>query len=421
MKKSIVSWRNSDNFTGVFYALFEGISKGGAHILLLFVATFISKELYVKILLLVSTEVLLTMFFITYYTDVLFSFKQNRSKQILNSLVEFSFLQYLCLIIAYFVFKRWIDHYFQYDLQYISIVIAANGFLSNLIRFHSVSYQLELNHRAAIFYKSIPFFSSFIFCIVFFILLKDKVLGFFLGKFIGLLLFYTITVFKHKSSKLSYSLKYIYFSSFLNRAKYSFFIAFIGWLGGLGFINLSNIILENKSQVVTLGFIFNMSSVLQLFSNGLNQVYAPKLKTINSESLIDGMSYSKKFHHKYFLIFGIVAFAFILLILFQKNNYFEYLNLANLFVNQYYVLIIPLVFLINSFQWVYSPYLILQNNYKSFLYIKIITSIFFWILAAILLFFFEYNNFILLYLLLQLIDSFGIYFYVKGILNKLLK
>lgn len=404
---------NREFLTSVSYTIFEGLSKGGTHLLLLAVATLISKDLYLRLLLLVSAEALMTMALISYYTDVLFSFKKNRSDKFLPSVVDISIIQYILFIGLYFIFKKTIDDYYKYDLTYVFFLIIGNGFFTNIIKYYSVSYQLMLDHKQAIFYKSIPFFLSFVCCLVVFFLSDDKILGFFLGKFIGLLLFYIYILIKTKHHRLFFTSNKIYSHSFFQRAKYSFAIALVGWLAGLGFVNISNLFSQDKTQVLALALIFNISSVLQLFSNGINQVYVPKLKTIAKDSLTKAKKYSTKILSVFFLITLFFTIIFLIAILFN-NFIIRYLpNLAILLTGKFYIMIIPFNFLLNSLQWVYAPYLIVLDEYKFYLTLKIILNVIFWAIIFYLLMIVNYSNFILFLVLLQAIDSIGIYFLVK--------
>ncbi len=69
--------KNKDLYNTFLYFISEGISKGGSYLLLLFVGIFLDNELYLKLFLLLSLEVVITMTYISYYSEIMLSYNIN--------------------------------------------------------------------------------------------------------------------------------------------------------------------------------------------------------------------------------------------------------------------------------------------------------------------------------------------------------
>lgn len=369
-------------------------------------------------MLLISFEALITMLYLSYYADILYSFRKNRSKQAIANALDTSFLQYLILVVTYLIFREKINAYFNYNLDLLIYILCANGLISNIIRFYSVSFQIELKHTKAILFKSIPFFSSFVCSVVLFFLMNDKVLAFFLGKFIGMLFFFIYILIKEKGYKLFFSFNKYYFGLTFKRAKYSFVISFLGWSSNLGFLNFAKVYSNSSTDILLLGIMLNLFTLLLLFSNGINQVYVPQLRIKLSTSFSVGNNYSTRVHFIY-IILSIIFACLITIVLFFRNQLMSYLpNLGEIF-NGGYLYLIALLFFINSFHWIATPYLMILDKYKNYFYVIVILNLISWILIVALLFIFGLNNFLFFYFIIKIIDSIGIYLYVKKYLHKL--
>lgn len=363
-------------------------------------------------MLLISFEAFITMFYLSYYSDILYSFRKNRSEQAIANALDTSFFQYIIFILIYIVFREKINEYFNYNLDLLIFILCANGLISNIIRFYSVSFQIELKHSKAIMYKSIPFFSSFVCSVTLFFLMDDKILAFFLGKFVGMLFFFIYILIVEEGYKLIFRFNKHYFGMTFKRAKYSFVIAFLGWASNLGFLNFAKIYSKSSSDILLLGLMLNLLTLLLLFSNGINQVYVPQLKLKISTSLKLAQNYSKRVHFLYFIL-SIVFSCFIVIILIFKNQLISYLpNLREIF-NGSYLHLITLLFFINSFHWIASPYLMILDKYKNYFNIIVALNIISWVFILVLLFIFGLNNFLFYYFVIKIIDSIGIYLYVK--------
>ncbi|WP_326984845.1 hypothetical protein VUJ46_10060 [Chryseobacterium sp. MYb264] len=399
------------NFTSIYYTIFEGLAKGGNQLLLVIIATFINKELYLKLMLLISLEALITMSFFSYYVDVLYSYKKNKIKTLFSGFFDFSIIQILLYIGIYFLFQKQINQYYNYNLHYVILFIIGNAFVTTIVNYISVSLQISANHKLAIQYKSIPFFLSFVFCIVFFLTFDDKVLAFFLGKFSGISIFFIFFFIKNKLYKNIFKFKSIHFISLLKRVKYSMIIAFIGWGTGLGFLNFSKIYSGSEQQLLALGLLLNMFSMIQLLSNGINQVYVPKLKELLAQSMADARTYTKSIKFMYIKVAGgLLVLALLLLIV--RNLIPGILpKIDNTFI--YSLCFVILVFFLNIFQWISAPYLMILDKYKYYFFLKLSSNAVSWILMLSLIYLFHMNNFIIFYFIIQLINSFTVYYFVN--------
>lgn len=407
--------RDRINFVSLYYTIFEGLAKGGSYLLLIFIASFIDKDLYVKLMLLISLESLLTMFFISYYNDVLYSYKNNKVVKLFSTFSTISYFQFFTYLLFYYLFSDYINNYYSYDLKYIIFFMLGNGFISNFVSNISVAAQIHLDHKKALLYKSVPFFLSFIFCLSSFIFFEDKVFAFFFGKFFGLLIFYVIIFFREKLYLNFLRFDKLLFSSLFKRIKFSFIIAMLSWASGLGFLNFMKLFSDESSSIAIVAMTLNLFTVLQLLSNGINQVYVPQLKHLLTFNIVKAKAYSKKTMFIYFKVTALllvgVGISFIL-----KDFIINLTTLDPIVFSSIFLVVV--LFFINIFQWIATPYLIILNKYKHLFFSKLFLAIISWGIVLFLIYFFEIKNFILHYFVMQIVSSIGIYYYIfKNKLN----
>ena len=399
------------SLSSIYYTIFEGLSKGGSYLLLLIIASAISDDLYIKILILMSFEAIITMLYFSYNSSVLYALKDNKIELYFNYSLKSSITQIIIFYIIYLSFKDFIDSYFEYNLSFLIIVLLGNGFLVNIIRQYSVLFQLELKHSKAIFYKSIPFFVSFLFTLILFFLLDDKIMAFFLGKFVGLLLFLLYIFYNEKGFLIKHKFSWTTFNFFFNRVKYSSLVAILGWASGLGFLNFVKFYSKNERDLLVLGLILNLFVILQMVANGINQVYAPKLKVIYLESKQKGISYLKKTHLVYFFLSVSLVVLVSITLIWKDLLIYYFKNIEVIFDNgNLYVVI--MIFFISSFWWVASPFFMILDLFKTFFKLNVSLNIIAWLLI-VLLYNLGFNNFILYFLIIKLSVSIGTYFYLK--------
>lgn len=398
------------NLYSLYYILFEGISRGANYFLLILIASFINNELYVKLMLLVSLEALLNILFISNNSDILYALDNNKKSKYFNCVFDASLIQFLLFITLYFIFKNYINYYYEYNLNILIFCILGNAFLATIIRFYSVTMQIILDHKTALKLKSIPFFISFIFSSIFLLTLNDKILAFFLGKTLGLSLSFGY-YFLYKQIKLKiFSTNKFTFISVFKRAKYSFLIAILGWSAGLGFLNFAKVF-SNEKNMLILSLILTLSAILQMVGNGINQVYSPQLKTYFLDSYEKAKNYSIKTHKVYFILSTLLIFGATVIYIFS-NEVLMYLPKLEVIIVEPYIFMIPILFLISSFNWIAGPFFTILDKFKSSFMMNVMLYIVSW-LIIILLITFKVGSVIIYYLILKAVISIGLYIYIN--------
>lgn len=392
--------------TSIYYTIFESLSKGGNYVLLMAIAFLIDSDLYVKIILLLSFEALITMLYFSYNSDVLFALSQNKKERYIAYSYDTSIIQCVLLFVILFALKTYISRYFEYDVTYILIFIIGNGALSNIFRFQSLSFQIDHQHNQALKFKSIPFFLSFIFCLILILLCKDKVLAFFVGKFIGYLLFFLYVIFYENIKANFFSTSLLMLSFMLRRAKYSFLIAFLGWGTSLGFMNYAKLTDKNNTYLITLGLLINMFSILLVFANGINQVVAPNLRSMLRINKEEAVSYIRRIHLLYFSI----TIILVVLIAIIKSSFSVLTFLTpeiEHFLSTNYLYILPVIFFAASFSWISGPIYVILDKFKQYSNNMVALNILGW-MVIILLSYFDLTNIIFEFVLIRTIIPIGL-------------
>ena len=131
--------------TSVLYILFEGLSKGGSYILLIFIANFLSNDVYISIMTLLSAETLLKMFFVTYYGEALYKlqdlYNKNKLFQTYNSTILVQTTVFIILII---LFRNSLFTYFNHSNLFTYLSIIFNVVLFNSFRLNSSYSKLKI-------------------------------------------------------------------------------------------------------------------------------------------------------------------------------------------------------------------------------------------------------------------------------------
>lgn len=392
---------NRDVLRSLSYIFFEGVSRGGNYFLLLFFASFLTKELYLTLFLLISFEIIVSMFYTSYYGGILYALDVNCNKTrdaFFRVMYTSSFLLLVIYSLAFLMFKGVFFEYFNKSSILLFLLIFLNGFLANVYNLNSVYCQLKGNHRKAIFFRSAPFFMSLLLIVICVSIFDDKILFFFVGKSLGLFLFYIFYFIKGSTIKnfISFRKEDIsYFLKLFQKIKYSFIIVIIGWASGFGFPNFVKIF-GSKNQAYELGLLLNLVVVLQFLSYGINQVYSPKLKSIN-KSKKERMLLSKKYHFMYvkltmFILLALgLLFILNLLISDYTDVFQKWINIAPLAI---------VVFFISTFHWISQPFYFIYNKFKELYRVKLYTTIFSWAIIFLLVMLFKFNNFVVLYFIL---------------------
>ncbi len=328
-------------------------------------------------MLLLGLEALLKMMYVTFYGNVLYKLIDIfPSKSIFNVVFVVSVAQLFLFIVLLFLFREYLFDYYNYPKTWIFFILSGNAFVANLSVYYSVILQLEEKHSEAVKYRSIPFFLGFVGALIGVFVAEDKVLGFFLGKFVGFQLFFLIFL-TNKLSYSSFKLKIIrpIFSEMKGRVVYSFFIAIMGWLSSLGFMYVAKI-WNTDEDLVTLGYIINLYSVLFLFGYGINQVYSPRIKDFIGSNNFSGALKLKRNILALYIAITLLMFASLYavnqLIPFETMLNGRFSNVGDILSVGYYSIII---FIANAFNWIVSPFYFSMDRFRQYFYYTAVSLI----------------------------------------------
>lgn len=377
----------------------EGLSKGSSYLLLLFIGTFLDDELYLKLFLLLSLEIIITMLYVSYYSEIMFSYnirEKNFKKDFFGASYLFSIIQLILYVSLYVLFFRNIfKNFYNYDNVWIVIIILINGFIVNIIRLYAVYFQLIGNHNKAVIFRSLPFALASLASILFFYFGNDKILSFFLGKFIGLFLFFIIIIYIEKRIVIISTKTLSVLKGIIKKSKYSFLLAILSWLSGMGFPNVVKSI--DSQQALQIGYIVNVFSLLQFFSYGINQVYVANLKNSYEQSINSAIKLTQKYHKIYI---GITMIILLVDLMFYFIPFKGILNLGNI---DKWITIFPyavVIFFLNTFHWVSTPYYYIKGNFKQLFLTNILANLSGWIIIVFLYYVLNIRIFTIHYLLL---------------------
>ena len=330
----------------LLYMIFEGLAKGGNRLILLYIAYALDADAYLTFLLLFSFGTLLPVFVLSNYHSVLYILiGKYRREQVFSSILTMTMSKVLLFIVLIFLFRTWLYDYFNYHYLYTYIAIAISAFFFVYFTFLLVYHQLEEQHGQAIYLMSLPFFTAFLGALAGVTLFEDKVAGFFIGKSAGFLIVFFYFLLKDKLFTLNFSIDKAFVKQYLSRSKFLFLTALSGWLSGYGLLNIGKLV-STTENVVRYGYLLNLYMLFVLIANGINQVYAPRIRKLYAENLGKARSLSKTILLLYFGI-GILTYGAFLVL-----EHFQYLLddkiISMLSVFPYAVV----VFLIASFSYI---------------------------------------------------------------------
>jgi O-antigen/teichoic acid export membrane protein len=342
----------------ILYMIFEGLSKGGNHVLLLFIASIIDPSIYLTIMLLISFETLLPIFVISSYNEVLYSIKDKfEKKNIFSTVMTVTTVMSVFYLISVIILKTYLYEYFSYDNLFVYIAIAVNIFFFVYFRFISIFYQLEENHSWAIYLKSLPFFLSFVGVLFGVLLFEDKVFGFFMGKLAGYCVAFLIFTMRNQIFSLNFHIDIKFLEQYIKRTKFLVLLGVFGWLSGYGFLNIIKYF-GTEEETIMLGYMLNFYMVLLLIGNGINQVYNSRLRVIFKNDIHESI----KFSIKTILIYWFISFIIFLLTLIFMQYFLTY---------SYSIALAQILFFILSFYYVSNVYIYLFDKYKVYTYLSI--------------------------------------------------
>ena len=217
---------------------------------------------------LLSAETLLKMFFVTYYGEALYKlqdlYNKNKLFQTYNSTILVQTTVFIILIV---LFRNSLFTYFNHSNLFTYLSIIFNAVLFNSFRLNSSYSQIIENHKKAIIYRSFPFFIAFLFSLLFVWKFQDKILGFFIGKTVGFIIFW---IGANKVTSINLQLKFDVkiFKNIFSRTKFLFSNAWLGWLTGIGFINVAKVLIDEQSEIAKFGYALNIYSIFLLLGYG---------------------------------------------------------------------------------------------------------------------------------------------------------
>ncbi|MFP4844589.1 hypothetical protein [Winogradskyella sp. PE311] len=245
---------------------------------------------------------------------------------------------------------------------------------------------------------------SFISIVVFIVFIEDVVLAFFLGKAIGLFIALVILGL-YNLLGFSFSVKFLNKEE-LKNVMNLFSVSALGWLSGLGFLNLAKIY-SSAEELVKIGYILNIFNVFLLLSIGINSIYAPVIKKhLQNQNNFRALKIKTKTLLGYLLV-AILTFAFYLVISSFDFGFNERVVAI--------ISIIPFVILIymfNAFNWVSQPFYLVNNKFKNYNLINLL-SYGIWILVLVGSIYSGYKNFIIYLILIHFIKSVLSFMYAK--------
>lgn len=376
---------NTLNYS-IAYIFSAAIPKGIGFIVFMYFASIMSVEEYAKFGINYSMFSIIVAFASAGILESVISLLPNNTepnrKQILFNTANTLFViisvvgSLLILLVSSFKFYNSISLFFNY----FSIVIS--GILSALFLFQASLVRLEEKHLSSIAFSFIPSLLSYS---IGFIFVYNYLNGdsFFLGSFLGYILSFILfkLIYNDFFNVLNFDRKEI--SIILSRTPPYLIIAIIGWILGYGNTFFINAIFE-ELHVATFILLYTISSIIQLVSSSLNQVWSPKFfANYDSDTIEDHEKKYNKFTTIQGLIIGLTG-AFILIgyplvaDLFPKLTLYKNNQIELFFLFSAYIVAIP---------WVHvQNYFLINNKGRQLMTITIISGVLgylLWILIMI--------------------------------------
>lgn len=366
----------------ILYMLFEGLSKGGSQLILLYVAYSLPSTTYLIFMLLISFETFLPILYVSNYNEVLYTIKDKYlQSNIYSTILTTTFLSCILFLFIILLTKPYLYQYFEYKTLLTYLVIPINVFFFIFFKFLSLYQQLHGDHGKAIYLKSMPFFLSFLGALTGVLSLEDPITGFFVGKTIGYFFAFLHLQLRQNLFLVNFKIDTIFLTEYLKRSKFLFFITLFGWLGSYGLLNIGKM-LSTHEKVVEYGYMINLFSIFLMIANGINQVYSPKIRQLYSNNKDEAYNFSRKILVVYFFIAALAYLAYQSIL--YINNELNILDAKSLDI----FTVLPyaiLVFWIGSFKYVSDVYIYITDSYKKFTVLFLFVEIFSLSLAIYLL------------------------------------
>lgn len=375
----------------VLYFLLEGFSRGGIQFFLLFISYYFGENIYITLMLLVSLETLIPLFFPTNYIDALSPLLKTYSSQKITSnffILNFIFLLLFCLL--FLIFMHALKKYYNYHNGCVYFLILLNVFLVRWLYFSAYMKQMQEKHSVAIKIKGIPFILSMIFAAFMVFMLDDKILGFFIGKTFGILI-YCLYIVKQENMDLVWDKNFI--KDFIGRSKYLLLTGLLGWATGYGFLNVAHTF-YTELDTKNFAYMLNVYMIFLMVIFGGMQVLRPKiLKLVDNSASFTQL---KSFYLKTMFVYTSVGVGGVLFfLLLQTINLPE--NIARIIDNGDLAI---LLFILVAAESTARLIIYSKDDIKKFTYNMVSIELIGWLIVAILLFFFKVKMFYIYFVLI---------------------
>jgi hypothetical protein len=397
-------FKNKANFLiSLKYIIVSGASKGFNYILLFYFAIGVYSEQYITILLLLSLEQILSLLLPLNHSSLIYSKSITNYKLITNKMTTNSIVMVLLFVFSYIIFNNQVSDYYEVDniTVFISIFVSMliNSYLVHLTNY----YKIIEEHRKALVVQAL-FLISFLCIILLTLVLQNVIVAFFLGKALGLLI---VLIILKSSNLLGFDFKISFLSiDELKKVLNLFSVSALGWASQLGFLNFAKLY-STSEELIKMGYILNVYGVFLLLSIGVNSIYAPLVK---KHLLKDHVNMAIKIKSKTLMIYLLIAFIAYILYIILSNMDFSFSDKVKDIISIIPYSILVLVF--NSFNWVVQPFYLINDKFKNYNLINIISYIL-WGLFVIVSLFLEYKNFVVFLLSIHFIKSAFAFYYAK--------
>ena len=389
--------------------LFEGLSKGGNQLILLYIAYTLDPSVYLIFMLLVSLETFLPILVISNYNEVLYTLKGKFAQEkVFSTVLTITLISTFLFIFILYINQIFLFDYFNYSNIYVYLTIPISVFFIVYFKFLSMYYQLEESHSKAIYLKSLPFFLSFLGALIGVMITKDQVAGFFIGKAIGFTVTFFYFLLKDKIFTFTISINQDFLKEYLSRSKFLFLITFFGWLSTYGFLNIGKLT-STDENIIDYGYMINLYMLFLMIANGINQVYSPRIRKLFHHNSTMAYTLSKKTLLLYLTI-SVLAFVSYYFLM-HLNSKMPFLNDKAIDILSVFPYAI-LVFAIAALKYISDVYVYVLDKYQHFALSLVMVEVLSISIAVILLLYFQVT---LLNAYLILISSRSLYtfLYVK--------
>lgn len=391
-------------FNSLKYILVSGFSKGFNYLILLYFAVGIYSEQYVTILLLLSLEQLLSLLLPLNNSNIIYSKNILIYDKITNKLISSSFLIIAIYLLFFLLFRQNFYNYFETENNLIFLSIFISILINAYMVYLTNYYKLVEEHNKALLIQFL-YFISFIAIITAVFVFDNKILAFFLGKSIGLIvMLILVKILKLDITKFK--------PNYLNLEEWKkiinlFSVSILGWLSGLGFMNLAKLYAAPEN-LVTIGYILNLWNVFLLISTGINSVYNPLIKKyLLQDNFVKAKNSKNKVLFIYVVVSLFVLFAYYLV---DATSVLESYNKVNeVFSVLPYTI---LIFLISAFYYVIHPFYLANDKFGTFNRINIISHLL-WGSLILILTYLNLKNYIWFLVFLYFFKCITLYIYAQ--------